>query len=205
MPQFPFDAEAPADTTPPLSGEEAPFIGNRALDRATRRNSRLGWYVGVPLAVILAGGAAVATIELTGHNEPLTTDTPAQTAAAAPAPASAAPSPAPAAALAAEATPSPAAPAVEPQMASVQPERQPVRHHSRPAPAAAADENAVDTSATAPVTPQGAEPPAPSAVPPQTIDSPPPANPPSANPPSANPPSANPSASDQPTPQPNGP
>jgi hypothetical protein len=142
---------------PPLETSEAPLVGNPILTRRSvpGRSKYLGWYVGVPLAVIAVCGAAYAVVA-GQHQTPLVatsaTTEQASTATVTPAP-TPAPVAAPAPAPMAQATPEPAMAPVQPPARLVREARADERasHWAAERRAAAtAEDSGSDASATSP-------------------------------------------------------
>jgi hypothetical protein len=168
------------EPSPPLPETDTPLMMNNPVLTRTRParqgRSNLGWYVGVPVAVVAVGALAFVVASNVHQQPSLTTTatdtTTTTTAAAAPAPAPAAvPAPAPPPAQVATASPTetPVAPpaAITPRpehLASA--EHHAAIHRAITRHATDAGENAADVSATAPMTaPPTLTPPPPAVAP----------------------------------------
>jgi hypothetical protein len=167
---------------PPLPESDAPMMSNPVLSRRARPKgaANMGWYVGVPVAVVAVGAAAFLIASGLHHQSSLMTTTASTTTAQTQAQAAPAPAPTPApvpvpgpAAPAQVATASPTEVPVAPPRAITprvaREDRAPARHVVHHA--AAANDSGADVSATAPITPP---PPAQVATPAPTESSAPP-------------------------------
>jgi hypothetical protein len=165
---------------PPLPQDDAPLMGNPVLSRShVRRSTNVGWYVGIPAAVIVLGaGAFFVATQVHQQSGMMATTAPAEQAAAAPAalPVAVAPVPAAPPAQVATATPPemPVAPPAEitPRPRLLHPAERVHRMPVHQAPAAS--ESGADVSATAPSEPPTLTPPpaAPDGTPPPPAPSP---------------------------------